>query len=52
MKVLQFKDEAERLNVSIEVVKCPIEKALREGKILGAIVPKKAEVIRFELDEV
>jgi len=52
LKVIQFKEEAVRLNVTIEEVSGIIEKALGEGKIFGVVVPKKAEFIRFELDEV
>jgi hypothetical protein len=52
LKVIQFKDEAERLDISIEAVRFDFEKALVEGKALGVISPKKTEFISFKPAEI
>ncbi len=51
MKVVQFKEQAEELNISIEEIRDRFEKELSEGKIFGIFAPEKAEIICFEPDE-
>ena len=52
MKVTQFKDEAQKQGVSIEVIKFVFEKDLDSGLISGIITPDNTEAICFELNEV
>jgi hypothetical protein len=52
MNLIKFSDDAERLNISIEVVRTTYENALSIGKIHGVIIPKKDEIIRFKLAEI
>lgn len=51
MKVIQFKDEAQKRSVSIEEVRCAFERDLDKGLILGIVAPNKTEAIRFEPNE-
>ena len=52
MKVTQFKDEAQKRNVSTEAVRCTFEMDLDKGLILGIIAPNKTEAICFERNEI
>jgi hypothetical protein len=48
LKVTQFKEEAQQLGVSVEVVRGRFEEDLDKGLILGIIVPNKTEAICFD----
>jgi hypothetical protein len=52
LKVTQFKDEAQKRNVSTEAVRCTFEMDLDKGLILGIIAPNKTEAICFERNEI
>jgi hypothetical protein len=52
LKVTQFKEEAQKLGVSIETVRRHFEEDLDKGLILGIIAPNKTEVICFERCEI
>jgi hypothetical protein len=52
LKVIQFKDEAQKRSVSIEEVRCAFERDFDKGLILGIVAPNKTEAIRFEPNEV
>jgi hypothetical protein len=52
LKVIQFKEQAEKLHISVEAARGAIEKAFDGKKILGIITPDKTEAICFEPEEV
>jgi hypothetical protein len=52
LKVIQFKEQAEKLNISVEAARGIVEKAFCEGKIFGIITPEKAEAICYESEEI
>ena len=52
LKIAQFKDEAQKRDISIEAVRCTFENDLGKGLIQGIIAPNKTEAICFEPIEV
>ena len=52
LKLIQFEDEAKRLNTSADLVKANFEKAIANEEIHGLITPTKKAVICFEPAEI
>jgi len=51
MKRLRLREEAERLNVSVDAVRKTFERSLSEGEILGIIDVSNEEFIRYDPEE-
>ena len=52
MKVTQFKDEAQKRSLSIEIIKSLFENDLDKGLIQGIIAPNNTEAVSFQPNEI